>query len=56
MSSDLAAALVGSAIESVSLLHNEVGEVQGVRLRTDAGTVIRAAQWAGELRVTVESG
>jgi hypothetical protein len=55
LSPALAAALVGARIESLSLLRDEMDDVVGVRLVTEAG-VVTAAQWEGELKVEAEGG
>lgn len=55
LSPDLSDALVGSRITSASLVHNEMGEVSGVRLVTETA-VVDASQWGGELQVQRERG
>lgn len=50
-----AEALVGALIGSASLIHNEMNEVEGVRLVTPAAIVV-ARQWGGELQVEVQRG
>jgi hypothetical protein len=45
-----AAALVGSLVESVALLHNEMNEVQGATLTAEGG-LVHATLFDGELAV-----
>ena len=55
LSPEEAAALVGARIGSASLIHNEMNEVEGVRLVTPEAVIV-ARQWGGELQVAVERG
>ena len=55
LSPELAEALIGARIESASLIHNEMDEVDGVRFVTPAAIIV-ARQWGSELQVEAQRG